>query len=147
MPGERESFCQRSVNSKITRSVGSHSRSIPSERRWCDTLPSKQAVAGSSPVSRSPSETVALRWFHRLTYDKQTVILFRYGGFFLCQKVSNGHLPSFLASTCLTFGLLTKVFATSHRQVVRHWNCFWSNYKACLQKKQGRQVFSQGPCQ
>ena len=37
---------------------------------------------------------------------------------------------------------LTKVFATSHRQIVRHWNCCWSNYRISPQKKQGRQVFS-----
>jgi len=53
MSGIRESFCQRSINFRNSRSVGSHSRSIPGERRSCDTLPSKQAVAGSSPVSRS----------------------------------------------------------------------------------------------
>ena len=53
MPVERERLCQRSVNFKNTCLIGSYSQSIPSERRSCDTLPSKQAVAGSSPVSRS----------------------------------------------------------------------------------------------
>ena len=51
-PGERERFCQRSVNFKSTCLIGSYSQSIPNKRRFCDTLPSKQAVAGSSPVSR-----------------------------------------------------------------------------------------------
>ena len=27
----------------------------------------------------------------------------------------------------------------------RDWNCFWSNYKAYLEKKQERQVFSRRP--
>ena len=53
MPGECERLCQRSVNFRNTCSIGFYSRSIPGERRFCDTLPSKQAVAGSSPVSRS----------------------------------------------------------------------------------------------
>src|SRR5258708_31825157 len=35
----------------------------------------------------------------------------RDGGFLLPQKVFNGHLPSFLATTCPAFHLLTKVFA------------------------------------
>jgi hypothetical protein len=60
----------------------------------------------------------------------------------LCpKKGSTDTCLHFLASTCLALHLLTKVFATSHRQVVRHWNCCWSNYKAYLEKKQGRQVF------
>ncbi len=36
----------------------------------------------------------------------------RDGGFLLPQKAFNGHLPSFLATTCPTFRLLTKVFAS-----------------------------------
>ena len=36
----------------------------------------------------------------------------RDGGSLLPQKASNGHLPSFLASTCLAFVFLTKVFAS-----------------------------------
>jgi hypothetical protein len=50
---ERESFCQRRANLRNTCLIGSYSQSIPSGRRFCDDLPSKQAVAGSSPVSRS----------------------------------------------------------------------------------------------
>jgi hypothetical protein len=60
MPGERDSFCQRSVNNRNTCLIGFHSRSIPSERRSCDTLPSKQAVAGSSPIPRFLTQTVSL---------------------------------------------------------------------------------------
>jgi len=52
MPGERESFCQRSVNLRNTCLIGSHSQSIPNERRSCDALPSKQAVAGLHPKYR-----------------------------------------------------------------------------------------------
>jgi len=63
-------------------------------------------------------------------------------GFLFEQKAFNEHLPSFLANTCLAIHFLTKVFANSHRQVVRHWNCLQSNYRPCLEKKQGRQVFS-----
>jgi hypothetical protein len=37
----------------------------------------------------------------------------------------------------------TKVFATSHRQIVRTWNCFWSYYRTFPQEKQEKQVFSQ----
>src|SRR2546423_10176253 len=38
--------------------------------------------------------------------------------------------------------VLTKVFATLHRQIVCTWNCFSSNYRTSLRKKQGRQVFA-----
>jgi hypothetical protein len=31
---------------------------------------------------------------------------------------------------------------TLYRQIVSNWNCCWSNYKVCLEKKQVRQVFS-----
>src|SRR6266571_7963406 len=48
----RESFCQRSVNLRNTCLIGSHSQSIPNERRSCDALPSKQAVAGLHPKYR-----------------------------------------------------------------------------------------------
>ena len=80
---------------------------------------------------------------HRPLDGKRAVMTDRDGGFLLPQKVFNGHLPSFLATTCLAFHLLTKVFATSHRQVVSNWNCLRSNYRTCGEKKQGRQVFSQ----
>jgi len=48
-PGERERFSQRSVNFKNTCLIGSYSQSIPGERCFCDTLPSKQAVARWHP--------------------------------------------------------------------------------------------------
>src|SRR2546423_13187937 len=38
--------------------------------------------------------------------------------------------------------VLTKVFATLHRQIVCTWNCFSSNYRTSLRKNQGRQVFA-----
>jgi hypothetical protein len=95
MPGERESFCQRSVNFRNTWSIGSYRQPIPGERRFCDTLPSKQAVAGSSPVSRSTSSTVALEVLHKPLDRKRAVMANRDGGFLLPQKVFNGHLPSF----------------------------------------------------
>jgi hypothetical protein len=49
MPGERNTFCQPSVNYRNTLSIGFRSRSIPSGRRFRNTLPSKRAVAGSHP--------------------------------------------------------------------------------------------------
>ncbi len=55
MLGERESFCQRSVNTMNTCLIGSHSRSIPGERRTRDTLPSKQAVRLLSMVDNPVS--------------------------------------------------------------------------------------------
>src|SRR5215467_3592308 len=79
--------------------IGSERRScdhlIGSERRSCDHLPSKQAVAGSSPVSRSSFYTVALEVLHRPLYRKRAVMSKRDGGFFHGPKASNGHLPSF----------------------------------------------------
>ncbi len=57
MPGVRDIFCQRSVNYRYTSLIGYQSQSISNERQICNTLPSKQAVAGSSPVSRSTDTT------------------------------------------------------------------------------------------
>jgi hypothetical protein len=57
-------------------------------------LPSKQAVAGSSPVSRSTSSTVTLEVLHRPLEDKRAVITYGNGGFLLSQQAFNGHLPS-----------------------------------------------------
>ncbi len=54
------------------------------------------------------------------------------------------NLPLRVANACPALPLLTKVFAPLHRQIVRTWNCFWGNYRTFLQKKQGRQVYSQG---
>jgi len=71
------------------------------------------------------------------------VIPFRGDGFFVCQKAFNEHLPCFLANTCLALHSLTKVFTNSPRQVVSNWNCFWSNYRLSLEKKQVGQVFYQ----
>ncbi len=104
-------------------------------------LPSKQAVAGSSPVSRSFPSTVYLDGPGKPPDGKQAVVPFRGDGFFMCQKAFNEHLPCFLANTCLAFHFLTKVFTNSPRQVVSNWNCFWSNYRPSLGKKQVRQVF------
>src|SRR5215470_14939016 len=58
-------------------------------------LPSKQAVAGSSPVSRSTSSTAALAVLHRPQIRKRAVMTDRDGGFFPGRKASNEHLPSF----------------------------------------------------
>ncbi len=63
-------------------------------------LPSKQAVAGSSPVSRSTSETVALETLGKPVRGKLAVIPIREGGFFVPHKVFNKHLPRI--SHCLT---------------------------------------------
>src|SRR5947209_3603833 len=65
---------------------------------------------------------------------------------FSVKRRSTDTCPCFLGNTCLGIRRLTKVFTPSHRQVVRHWNCLWSNYTPCLPKKQDRQVFSQGLC-
>src|SRR5215467_15098770 len=81
--------------------IGSERRScdhlIGSERRSCDHLPSKQAVAGSSPVSRSSLYTVALEVLHRPLYRKRAVMSKRDGGCFHGRKASNGHLPPLFA--------------------------------------------------
>ena len=92
--GEREIFCQRSVNTRNTCLIAFRSRPIPGERRSCDTLPSKQAVAGSSPVSRSLSETVFLQTLERLLQEKRAVKALGQDGSLLPQKLFNGHLPS-----------------------------------------------------
>ncbi len=44
MLGSHDIFCQYSVNNRNICSIGFLRRSIPSERRSCDSLPSKQAV-------------------------------------------------------------------------------------------------------
>jgi hypothetical protein len=49
-------------------------------------LPSKQAVAGSSPVSRSTEPTVSLGTLHTLFEDKQAVMETRADGFVLCEN-------------------------------------------------------------
>src|SRR5215472_624123 len=46
-------------------------------------LPSKQAVAGSSPVSRSKADTVTLKELHRPLQRKQAVMAQRDGGVFV----------------------------------------------------------------
>jgi hypothetical protein len=61
-------------------------------------LPSKQAVAGSSPVSRSFLYTVALEVLHRPFQRKRAVMTKRDGGFLVPHKVFNGHLPSFFGN-------------------------------------------------
>ena len=58
-------------------------------------LPSKQAVAGSSPVSRSTEPTVSLGELHTLFEDKQAVMKARAGGFVVCKKTSSDYLPHF----------------------------------------------------
>ncbi len=61
-------------------------------RRSCDHLPSKQAVAGSSPVSRSTETTVSLGELHTLFEDKQAVMKARAGGFVVCENASSDYL-------------------------------------------------------
>ena len=51
-------------------------------------LPSKQAVAGSSPVSRSSSEAAFLEVLHKLLDGKRAVINRRDGGFLCLTKAS-----------------------------------------------------------
>ena len=55
-------------------------------------LPSKQAVAGSSPVSRFFFKTVSLEALHRPLYDKQAVMMIREDGFVCGQKAYSDHL-------------------------------------------------------
>jgi hypothetical protein len=57
-------------------------------------LPSKQAVAGSSPVSRFSSTTVVLKELHRPIHRKQAVKTDEKDGFLLAQKAFNDNLPS-----------------------------------------------------
>jgi hypothetical protein len=73
LPGERESFCQCSVNERNTCPIGYHSRSIPNKRRSWNALPSKQAVAGSSPVSRSLIYIISLQADEKQPGDNQAV--------------------------------------------------------------------------
>jgi hypothetical protein len=47
---------------------------ITSERRSCDSLPSKQAVVGSSPVSRSTFYIVSLQAGEKPPGDNQAVL-------------------------------------------------------------------------
>jgi hypothetical protein len=94
----------------------------------------KQAVAGSSPVSRFSYENVVLGALHKPLDSKRTVRASRSNGFFCGKRCST--------NTCLAFHFLEKVFTNSHRQVGSTWNCLPSNYRTSLQKKQGRQVFS-----
>jgi len=84
------------------------SQFVASWRRERDTLPSKQAVAGSSPVSRSLFETVALEVLHKPLDRKRAVMTDRAGGFFMGRKGSNGHLPSFSGKYLPRFALADK---------------------------------------
>ena len=56
-------------------------------------LPSKQAVAGSSPVSRSKLETVSLEEPHKLFDGNQAVREDRAGGFVLRRYAFSDYLP------------------------------------------------------
>ncbi len=58
-------------------------------------LPSKQAVAGSSPVSRSTVETVSVQALDRPLHKKQAMKAPGRGGFLVPHKAFNEHLPSF----------------------------------------------------
>ena len=58
-------------------------------------LPSKQAVAGSSPVSRSTQETVSLGKLHTLFEDKQAVMETRADGCVVCTNACSDYLPHF----------------------------------------------------
>ena len=58
-------------------------------------LPSKQAVAGSSPVSRSTQETVSLGKLHTLFEDKQAVMETRAGGCVVCTNACSDYLPQY----------------------------------------------------
>lgn len=107
-------------------------------------LPSKQAVAGSSPVSRFFLETVSLDRLVRPSQSNLRKQPPREAVFFLSPKAFNEHLPSFLVNTCLAVSSSTKVFPSSHRQVVPNWNCLPSHYRTFLWEKQVRQVFTQG---
>ena len=53
MPRACNTLSQLRTNFVWSSSFGLSRRFIPGDRRSCGTLPSKQAVAGSSPVSRS----------------------------------------------------------------------------------------------
>jgi hypothetical protein len=64
-------------------------------------LPSKQAVAGSSPVSRSLSSLVSLKAHDRPLHIKQAVRGYQGGDLVFGQTAFNEHLPHFAASTCL----------------------------------------------
>ncbi len=58
-------------------------------------LPSKQAVAGSSPVSRSSSFIVPFRRLDRPLHEKRAVKVPERDDVYGAQKPFNGHLPSF----------------------------------------------------
>src|SRR6266567_350867 len=69
--------------------------SISGSNSVVEFLPSKQAVAGSSPVSRSTETTVSLGKLHTLFEDKQAVMKARAGGFVVCENASSDYLPHF----------------------------------------------------
>ena len=66
---------------------------MANERRYCDTLPSKQAVAGSSPVSRSTYETVSLEEPLKLFVGNRIVMEVRADGFCARKKAFSDNLP------------------------------------------------------
>jgi hypothetical protein len=102
MPEERERFCQRSVNFKNTCLIGSYSQSIQGERRFCDTLPSKQADLLVRAPSPAPSIEPSLYWLTRGRFvaskrrEGQQA-----GGFMMRKKVYSDILPQFGVTSCL----------------------------------------------
>ena len=70
------------------------SKSISGSNSVVEFLPSKQAVAGSSPVSRSTQETVSLQALLKPVGDNQAVKREQGGGFAFGERAFNESLPT-----------------------------------------------------
>src|SRR5690348_16428752 len=66
---------------------------MANERRECDSLLGRQAVAGSSPVSRSSLGTVSVQALLEPVWNNRTVMKHAEGGFSLCKKALCDVLP------------------------------------------------------
>ncbi|MBO0793623.1 MAG: hypothetical protein J2P36_22095 [Ktedonobacteraceae bacterium] len=113
------------------------------EAEGVNTNPSKQAVAGSSPVSRFSCETAVLNALLKPLGDKRAVVANGEGGFLFDEKAFNGHLPSCSGNHLLHMSHADKSGHSLAEAGGSSLELLLDHYKPCFRKTQGRQVVSQ----
>jgi len=75
---------------------------MASRRCFCDRLPSKQAVAGSSPVSRSLASAVSLQAVYTPVEDNRAAIALQGDIVILGENTCSDNLPHVLRQPALS---------------------------------------------